>query len=29
MSMGEEVLMVGVLGALLLGAAVLSFNRQE
>jgi ABC-2 type transport system permease protein len=29
MSMGEEVLMVGVLGALLLGGAVLSFNRQE
>jgi ABC-2 type transport system permease protein len=29
MTLGEEVLMVGVLGALLLGAAVLSFNRQE
>jgi ABC-2 type transport system permease protein len=29
MSLGEEVLMVGLLGAILLGGAVLSFNRQE
>jgi len=29
MSLGEEVLMIGLLGAILLGGAVLSFNRQE
>ena len=29
MSLGEEVLMTGLLGAILLGGAVLSFNRQE
>jgi ABC-2 type transport system permease protein len=29
MSLGEEVLIMGLLGALLLGGAVLSFNRQE
>ena len=29
MSLGEEVLMIGLLGAALLGGAVLSFNRQE
>jgi hypothetical protein len=29
MGLGEEVLMIGLLGAILLGGAVLSFNRQE